>query len=49
MDSNFQFDPNEIDTEEMRLQANELADTIDQQAQRERQSQELEELSLIHI
>ena len=43
MDSNFQFDPNEIDTEEMRLQANELADTIDQQAQRERQSQELEE------
>ena len=43
MDSNFQFDPNQIDTEEMRLQANELADTIDQQAQRERQSQELQE------
>ena len=43
MDSNFQFDPTEIDTEEMRLQANELADTIDQQAQRERQSQELQE------
>lgn len=43
MDSNFQFDPSQIDTEEMRLQANELADTIDQQAQRERQSQELQE------
>ena len=41
MDSNFQFDPNEIDTEEMRLQAQQLADTIDEQAQLDRQSQEL--------
>ena len=43
MDSNFQFDPNEIDTEEMRLQAQQLADTIDEQAQLDRQSQELKE------
>ena len=43
MDSNFQFDPNQIDTEEMRLQAQQLADTIDEQAQLDRQSQELQE------
>ncbi len=43
MDSNFQFDPNEIDTEEIRQQANDVADIIDQEAARERQQQQIEQ------